>query len=408
MSIIEIAPLEPGEISLLLESAGAEASSFTSVLMRLSRLFRISGPDMPGLVCIGAVIALDETQARAHGGPSISATGTGVDDGAALVGCLAEAAELLSQFEEPGDVLNSAPDDPRLAGGWLDASASSASGPIDLVRVHDLVSGEAALAAADLCLRRHPVSRKIAPVGALSAGCAAGRTTDEAATRAVLELIERDAAALWWKGGRPAGGVDAAHPCAAFAAERLAQLRRGIATRTTMLLDLTNDFGVPVIAAASYDVSGRNFACGLAARLEVNDAADAALREMGQMELAAGVASIKLAEAGEAALGPVDRHNLARAAFDARECELLHACARAPDAPAMAQWNCAALARHLADRRIATYRFDLTRPTIGVPVVRAIAPALQPYSDAILTPRLAAAMSLHGGGASLTRGMPLY
>ena len=37
----------------------------------------------------------------------------------------------------------------------------------------------------------------------LSTGCAAGVLLDAAITSAIFELVERDAASLWWEGGRP-------------------------------------------------------------------------------------------------------------------------------------------------------------------------------------------------------------
>ena len=55
---------------------------------------------------------------------------------------------------------------------------------------------------ADICLRRPPAQRDFAPPFPLSIGSAAGPSRDAAALHGLLELIERDAASLWWRGGQ--------------------------------------------------------------------------------------------------------------------------------------------------------------------------------------------------------------
>ena len=55
---------------------------------------------------------------------------------------------------------------------------------------------------ADICLRRPPAQRDFTPPFPLSIGSAAGPSRDAAALHGLLELIERDATSLWWRGGR--------------------------------------------------------------------------------------------------------------------------------------------------------------------------------------------------------------
>lgn len=125
-----------------------------------------------------------------------------------------------------------------------------------------------------------------------STGCAVGPDRGTALTTAVWESVERDAVALWWHGNRPAGRlalevIDAQQPRLFWWLHQRA--------RVTMLLDLTTDIGLPVVAAVSADADGRHVAMGSAARPGLADAALAAVTEMVQTEV-----SLELArEAGD-------------------------------------------------------------------------------------------------------------
>lgn len=376
------------------------------VLARTDRLFRIRAPHMPGLVCIGATIALDDAGARAFGGGSISGTGTSGHMAGAIAGCLGELAESRSLFERDGDLAALPSSLPRLDDGWVGAAlADNVIG--DWLKGRNPISGEEILIPADVCLRRAPERRVLAPVGPLSAGCATGETFEDAASRAILELIERDAAAIWWLGGRRARPVAGDHPAAAEAAAFLAGMRAGESTRRTILLDITTDIGAAVIAAASHDDDGRGFSCGLAARADPAEAAKAAIRELGQMELAADLARAKLAEGGEAALNETDRRNLKRAACQIDQHTLLvpdNDTGRDSIVPRAIESGLSSLLDHLADHDIRVYLVKLRREDIGAPVVRAIAPRLQPFVKHITTPRFAAARV--GGGSD--DDLPLY
>ena len=50
---------------------------------------------------------------------------------------------------------------------------------------------------------------------------------------------------------------------------------------------------------------------------------------------------------------------------------------------------------------------DLTRPDLGIPAVRALAPGLQPYPTDLVTPRLQREIAATGGGLGLTSGIAL-
>lgn len=118
---------------------------------------------------------------------------------------------------------------------------------------------------------------------ASSNGCATAASVPEAITRAMLELIERDAMANWWYGRQsrphiPMAKLDRIQPRLAW---WLAQR-----ARQTRLIDITSDIGAPVVAAASAEPDGRRIAIGTAASTDHASALVSAVTEMIQTEVA--------------------------------------------------------------------------------------------------------------------------
>ena len=120
----------------------------------------------------------------------------------------------------------------------------------------------------------------------------------------LCELVERDAAGLWWRGGMRGRPLALDDPAVGEAAALLAGLRRGNGSRRTWLLDITTDLGIPAVAAVSCHADGKGFACGLGARPTLAGAARGAIMELCQCELAHAVVAAKRAEGGEAGSMP--------------------------------------------------------------------------------------------------------
>uniref|UniRef100_UPI0013C3EC8A YcaO-like family protein n=1 Tax=Desertibaculum subflavum TaxID=2268458 RepID=UPI0013C3EC8A len=250
------------------------------------------------------------------------------------------------------------------------------------------------------------------PPFALGTGCGAGTSFAAAALHGLLELIERDATALWWRGGLPGRPLALEQPAMQEAAELLQRLRGETRDRRSWLLDITTDLGVPCVAAISVEADGRGFACGHAARPGLAAAARAAVREMCHIELAYDVVAAKRAERGDAALNETDRKHVARAtAIDAADCPLLHPQGaplrhaepgdQGPDA-ALAE-----IVRRLGAAGQDAYVIDLSRSAFTIPVARVVAPGLQLDPCVLLTPRLRAAIADTGGGEIASRGVGL-
>jgi ribosomal protein S12 methylthiotransferase accessory factor len=389
---------------------------------RFRRLFHLPVPDAPGLIFLGGKAdpaCLGAAYAALRVG---SLSGSGVTPQRAFEACVGEGIEYLSQFARDGDDIETntlhqkctPPHDhrSRFVAAALAASNVDPEQSIDWLSLQRLPAGDDAWFPADLCLRRSAAQRDFAPPLKLSTGCAAGATHDDAALRALLELVERDAAALWWRGGRRGRAIAPDSEAGHAAAELIEQLRQGNRGRTTRLLDITSDLGIPVIAVISARADGRGFAFGLAARLAPAEAARAAIFEMCQGELAHHVVAAKRREAGDARLNESDRRRLQHGELiDTRVCTLFQPQGESWLAPSSAAVNAATglqdvLAR-LAAQGIAAYMLDLTRPDFQVPVIHVLAPGLQVEPCTIVSERLARAMRETGGGAVHTAGLPL-
>jgi bacteriocin biosynthesis cyclodehydratase domain-containing protein len=80
-----------------------------------------------------------------------------------------------------------------------------------------------------------------------SNGCAAGNTLEEAIVQGFLELVERDAYAIWWYNRSQRGEVDLAAINDSYVRDLQTQL--GETGRKLWVLDVTSDLGVPTYVA---------------------------------------------------------------------------------------------------------------------------------------------------------------
>lgn len=370
---------------------------------RFQRLFPIAPPDSPHLVFIGAEVAPGDVGAIPEDEDgAVSLAGAGVTVAQAFERCVGEGAEYLSQLEAGDDIADRGPPtdvshglEPAALSAMLALLPRSEGGDppnLDWVAGRRVSDGRPVLVPADLCLRRAQGSSGPAPLVNVGTGCAAGPTIEAATISALLEAIERDAAALWWAGGRPPRPLSLETGAAAGAEAFLAQLRGGVATRHSRLLDITTDLAVPCVAAVSLAADGSGFACGLAAGITIGSAVRSAMVEMCQMELSHQVIALKRRQRGDAALNAHDRAHMERG----RAIGASHPIIQPRGAPR--DWRPVEdrpAGRALSDilDRIATagaqaYAVDCTREGLAIPVVKVVAAGLQPYPSKIETPRL--------------------
>jgi ribosomal protein S12 methylthiotransferase accessory factor len=394
---------------------GAQIAAAASIP---SRIFGLVSPLAPGLCFAGAEAQVERSPAVPAGGQVFSLGGTGLALEDAVASCLGEGVERLSQVERVGDVsctAHIASVRERVlpqAAALVEQIANGRDAHVDWITAADLATGAEVLLPADWCLRRAVDGPLRLPNTALSTGVAAGPTAEGAAVRAVLELVERDAVALWWAGGRRGRPIALESAAMAVAAQLLIRIRDGARGRVSWLLDVTTDLGIPCVVALSVAEDGKGLACGMAARLTLAEASRAALFEMCQMELATLVVDLKRQQRGDDALNVVDRQHLARATtLDAQTCDLLHPIGAPRDMPsAAAESDVEALVVQqaaFAARQVEVALVDLTRAEYGIPVMAAVAPLLQRFPSDLRTARLQATIDATGGGARWTGGIPL-
>ncbi|MET9882641.1 TOMM precursor leader peptide-binding protein [Streptomyces sp. NPDC006430] len=116
-----------------------------------------------------------------------------------------------------------------------------------------------------------------------SNGNAAGSSPEDAVVQGFLELVERDAVALWWYNRTRQPGVD----LAAFEDEWIERTREGLrrVNREVWALDLTSDLGIPAMVALSRrtDKPQQDVVFGFGAHFDPRVALRRALSEMGQL-----------------------------------------------------------------------------------------------------------------------------
>ncbi|KDN24189.1 TOMM precursor leader peptide-binding protein [Amycolatopsis rifamycinica] len=209
-----------------------------------------------------------------------------------------------------------------------------------------------------------------------SNGNAAGGTLEDATLQGMLEVVERDAVALWWynRTRQPAVDLDA------FGDPWIAELRAAYAGlgREVWVLDLTADLGVPVLAAVSRHTGGPREAImlGFGAHLDPAVAVRRALTELNQMMPA-------LLDGWDGGDDPDAVRWLRDATVDGQPY-------LRPD-PALrpARFEDASSPDLLVDVRLVqakleaagleVFVLDQTRPDIGLPVVKVIVPGLRGF-----------------------------
>ena len=231
-----------------------------------------------------------------------------------------------------------------------------------------------------------PLARSTANAAALRAdsnGCAAGSTYEEAALQGLLELVERDAVALWWYNRirRPALDLTVAPGYVHQVVENL-----DVRGRDLWVLDLTSDIGIPVCAAISALREPRddsqNIVLGFGAHLDPQIALLRAVTELNQFRAAfATVTESHLSAAFEPGAvswwrtATLDRHPYLRPAADAARA--LSAFAALTSADLLEELRTAVA---MVQARGPDVMFlDQTRPEVGMPVVRALAPGLRHF-----------------------------
>lgn len=131
------------------------------------------------------------------------------------------------------------------------------------------------------CYVRYPSPPETRFTPADSNGLAAGNCLEEAILQGFLELVERDAVAIWWYNRLRRPGVD----LSSFAEPYFQALMEHHRSQGWQLwaLDLTHDLGIPAFAALGRFPANGRYCVGLGAHLDARIALQRALTEFNQI-----------------------------------------------------------------------------------------------------------------------------
>jgi ribosomal protein S12 methylthiotransferase accessory factor len=216
-----------------------------------------------------------------------------------------------------------------------------------------------------------------------SNGCAAGSVIEEAVLQGILELVERDAVALWWYNRLRRRAVDlesAEDSYVSAITNHYHTLKRDI-----WVLDVTSDLKIPTFAALSrrVDTAEEDIIYGFGAHLDPGIALTRALTEMNQSLEAVpsptGPASSCTYRGGKESVHWWRTVRAADTTYLMPSPEASHRRLRdfrnlASDDLHQDIITCKGI---LAKAGIEILVLDQTRPDVGVPVVRVVAPGLR-------------------------------
>ncbi len=232
------------------------------------------------------------------------------------------------------------------------------------------------------CYYGYPLDGEARHCKADSNGAAAGRSREEAIVQGVLELLERDAVAIWWYNRIRRPRVDLASFQDPYVDALVAEYRqRG---RDLWALDITADFGVPVYAAVSTrQRDGGEITLGFGCHPDAGVALSRALTEANQflpvIEARARDSGYEVSE--PAARNWLDNANLANQPHLAPDPEPPASGPRDNPLPQRADLadDLERLVALVAERGMETLVLDQTRPDIGLSVVKAVIPGLRHF-----------------------------
>lgn len=233
------------------------------------------------------------------------------------------------------------------------------------------------------CYNQYPMEDELNPFCYPDTnGNAAGNSLEEAILQGFLELVERDSVALWWYNMLRKPAVDLStfnEPYFTRLLEYYASLNRSL-----YVLDITGDLSIPVFAAVSHRLDGNRqdiiFAFG--AHVDAGIGIERALLEVNQL-----LPLVAHPGAEETAGKDNDFMNWIKNATVENQPYLvpLHDAPKkeASDYPGLCNPNIYDSVRYCVNRAanqgLETFVLDMTRPDVGLNVVKVIVPGLRHF-----------------------------
>ncbi len=228
-----------------------------------------------------------------------------------------------------------------------------------------------------------------------SNGCASGNSIEESILQGLLEIIERDALAIWWYNQlvMPCVDVSSFHPVlfANIQSHYIDKYGRDI-----WVIDVSSDLNIPVFVAVSArrDIGRPEFVAGFGCHLDPAIAINRAITEMGQiiigwrpyLDIPQGPSPITAPESVEywlRSVGEVDQPQM---------MGLQNTKRNSSDFPIITSGNIEKDIGICVDRLdsigIEVIVADATRPDIGFPVTRVFAPGMRHFRPRFAAGRL--------------------
>jgi ribosomal protein S12 methylthiotransferase accessory factor len=240
--------------------------------------------------------------------------------------------------------------------------------PVEWVEATSLTTGKRWYVPAAYCYLGYGLSSCAAD----SNGCAAGNTFEEAWLRGLLELVERDAVALWWY-----NRVRLPALSKRIYSDRIAALIGNLQrmNQRVRLIDLTNDLGIPVCAAVSTRADGTRVVVAAGSGLDPETAAWRALADAAHSVCSLNDDAMNLLREGS----PDERDYfrwLSEATLQSHPYLSPNRSAR-HKAPLITGGQLGDCVEQVRRAGLDILTVDMTRPEIGFPVARIIVPGLR-------------------------------
>jgi bacteriocin biosynthesis cyclodehydratase domain-containing protein len=215
-----------------------------------------------------------------------------------------------------------------------------------------------------------------------SNGCAAGNTIEEAILQGFLELVERDAAAIWWYNRIRRPEVDLKSAANPYVTEMMAYYKQ--IGRSLYVLDLTTDLEIPVFVALSHceKTQGKDqiiYAFG--AHLDVALALERAVVELNQLLPIVVKKKGEYLTKDQVFIDWLDGAKLQEEAYLVPlENQMKNVLTDYPKLCEATLYDSIQFCMDVTKRNgLETLVLDLTQPDIGLPVVKVMVPGLRHF-----------------------------
>ncbi len=216
-----------------------------------------------------------------------------------------------------------------------------------------------------------------------SNGSAAGNTVYEAALQGLLELIERDAVAIWWYNQIQAPSINQDSIPGVYLQDLLSYYNK--IDREVIILELTHDLHIPVYASISYSKSSKKqILFGFGAHVDAAIALERSMIEMNQLLPV-------LEHLGKNKLDPAFEQWLVHTSIEDQSYlkgDSTYNFKQTTGHPISIEGALKYCVNQLSGNGLETYMLDLTQPDIGMPVVRMIVPGLRHFWKRLAPGRL--------------------